>query len=182
MIYAGIGSRRTPDGTLQDMLDIGYQLASSGWTLRSGGAEGADTAFEQGAGSSANSKMEIFIPWEGFNSCWSNKNDKYVNVVDASINKQAQAIAAQFHPNWNACSSGARRLHSRNVFQVLGADLETPASLIICWTPAGRGEGGTGQALRIAKHYGIPICDLALPYALEDVAHRTEQIEKAFKA
>lgn len=27
----------------------------------------------------------------------------------------------------------------------------------MCWTPEGKITGGTGQALRIAKHYEIPI-------------------------
>jgi hypothetical protein len=42
---------------------------------------------------------------------------------------------------------------------VLGLDLETPSKFIICWTKNGKGQGGTGQALRIAKEYGIPIFD-----------------------
>jgi hypothetical protein len=49
---------------------------------------------------------------------------------------------------------------ARNSFQVLGEDLETPATCVICWTPGGKGDGGTGQALRIARHYDVPIIDI----------------------
>jgi hypothetical protein len=46
--YTGIGARRTPS----DVLDLMHSLAmrlSGGWVLRSGGADGADRAFEEGA-------------------------------------------------------------------------------------------------------------------------------------
>ena len=41
--------------------------------------------------------------------------------------------------------------------QVLGEDCNTPSSFVLCWTPNGKEIGGTSQALRIAKHYNIPI-------------------------
>jgi hypothetical protein len=69
-------------------------------------------------------------------------------------------MAKQFHPAWNRCSPGARKLHARNCFQVMGRDLNSPVDFIICWTRGGLGGGGTGQALRIAKHYNIPVFDL----------------------
>jgi hypothetical protein len=49
MIYAGIGSRETPQATLDLMNLIGFTLAQKGHSLRSGGAKGADSAFEAGA-------------------------------------------------------------------------------------------------------------------------------------
>lgn len=62
------------------------------------------------------------------------------------------------------------KLHARNCYQVLGADLRTPTQFVICWTPRGSGEGGTGQALRIAKAYNIPIFDLAIPAIKEQLS------------
>ena len=44
--YAGIGSRETPKEILKEMTKIGQELESKGYTLRSGGAIGADKAFE----------------------------------------------------------------------------------------------------------------------------------------
>ena len=53
-------------------------------------------------------------------------------------------------PNWGRLSYGGKKLQTRNVFQVLGADLKTPTEFIICWTDK---YGGTQQALRIAKSF-----------------------------
>jgi cell division GTPase FtsZ len=53
-----------------------------------------------------------------------------------------------------------RKLHARNAMIVLGKNLDDPVDFIICWTPGGTGSGGTGQALRIARAYGIPVYDL----------------------
>jgi len=48
--YTGVGSRKTPLSILKVMRKLGYKLAIDGWMLRSGGADGADSAFEKGAG------------------------------------------------------------------------------------------------------------------------------------
>ena len=47
--YAGIGSRKTPNSILEEMTTLAKLLSNMGYTLNSGGAVGADTAFEQGA-------------------------------------------------------------------------------------------------------------------------------------
>lgn len=48
MIYAGIGSRETPQDVLEKFVAWGRYLAQQGIMLRSGRAKGADTAFENG--------------------------------------------------------------------------------------------------------------------------------------
>lgn len=156
MIYTGIGSRETPRDILMHMSMLGVELAKLGWTLRSGHAEGADKAFEQGA-IRAKGKMEIYLPWENFNEAPTN-DDRYMTV----IHPEALDIARNAHPAWDRCSPGSRKMHVRNVHQVLGVNLDTPNKLIICWTSGGRRGGGTGQALRIAEKYQIPIIDLAV--------------------
>ena len=45
--YTGIGSRETPKDIMQLMSKLAYKLASEGYILRSGAAQGADTAFEE---------------------------------------------------------------------------------------------------------------------------------------
>jgi hypothetical protein len=157
LIYAGIGSRKTPQSVLDTMFDLGMQLDRTGWTLRSGFAEGADMAFCRGA-DFVHGEMEIFIPWVGFNGS-SKTNDRF---IIPTLSPKLVALTRQYHPAWHRCTSGAKRLHARNCCQVLGLDLKTPADLVICWTPGGSGSGGTGQALRIARAYNIPIFDLAI--------------------
>ena len=46
--YAGIGSRTLPYSVVRNMTQMGIKFAEKGWTLRSGGALGADRAFEDG--------------------------------------------------------------------------------------------------------------------------------------
>ena len=155
-IYTGIGSRETPVPVLEQMLAIGETLASHGWTLRSGHARGADQAFELGS-LKAQGKMEIYLPWHGFENAPYNHPGYHVIK-----NPTAEHIAAQFHPAWSRCSQGARKMHTRNVYQVVGATLEDKSDLVICWTKDGKRQGGTGQALRIADYLDIPIFDLAV--------------------
>jgi predicted Rossmann fold nucleotide-binding protein DprA/Smf involved in DNA uptake len=49
MYYAGVGSRETPAHVCKQMTELAKRLESFGLTLRSGGAKGADKAFEAGA-------------------------------------------------------------------------------------------------------------------------------------
>ena len=153
--YAGIGSRKTPTDVQLVMKDIAKQLAPL-WKLHSGFAAGADQAFAVGA-AEANGEMVNFIPWEGFNGAPGN-DERFV----VGYSPEAMNIAKQFHPNWDACSSAAKLLHMRNVFQIAGLDLNTPVDMVVCWTPNGKRGGGTGQALRIAEYLNIPIFDIAL--------------------
>ena len=60
--FAGIGSRSTPDHVLQAMRKVAHRLAEMGYTLLSGGAAGADSAFEEGCFG----RKEIYLPWTGF--------------------------------------------------------------------------------------------------------------------
>lgn len=162
LIYTGIGSRETPEKVQQFMAEIGQALGAAGWTLRSGFADGADNAFARGAELSNDGQggvMELYLPWPGFNKAPMD-DPRFIWDYDMQTYNSAAALAAAFHPYWSDCSQGAKRLHIRNGFQVLGADLRTPTNCVICWTKDGKATGGTGQALRIAKNFGIPIFNL----------------------
>lgn len=166
--YAGIGSRKTPEDIRHLMTQAATQLSYHDLILRSGGAEGADTAFEQGADRYL---KEIYIPWNGFNGRYTNN----VGVIVPHVSEEAYDLARFHHPNWQACSAGARKLHIRNCFQILGADLKTPALFVLCWTPGGMGTGGTGQAIRLATYHDVPVFDLgAMP--LEMIEDRINQL------
>lgn len=160
LIYAGIGSRKTPADIYSLMMEMGEELAQMGWTLRSGHADGADRAFEIGA-RHGRGEMEIYLPWHGFNG--GRGQDTY---IVPRLTPELVQLAERYHPNWGSCSDAAKKLHARNGCQILGLDLKTPCTMVICWTPGGQGGGGTGQALRIAKAYGIPVFDLALEKTL----------------
>lgn len=158
LVYAGIGSRETPEDVIKVMVNLGKRLAELGFVLRSGAADGADKAFEQGC-DQANAQKEIFLPWAGFNRSKSSRH---------APTNAAMKIASQFHPNWKNCSEPAKLLHSRNVHQILGQDLNSPVRFVICWTQDGcestkdrsQRTGGTGQAISIADNFNIPVINL----------------------
>lgn len=161
--YAGIGSRETPAPVLQQMENIGHKLALRDHVLRSGGAGGADSAFERGA-HSANvaGTCEIYLPWKGFNN-----HHSPLHIVS----NEALEMAGNLHPAWERCSQGARKLHARNCYQILGQGLNEPVSFVVCWTVGGRRGGGTGQALRLAEQREIKIYDLAIRKDMLELAH-----------
>lgn len=168
--YAGIGSRQTPRPWLDLMETMASVLARQGYTLRSGAAEGADTAFEHGAYKTwrlcADAPMpEIYAPWEGFGE--GRAGLPTPTRIAVELPAEAAVIARRNHPAWHTLKRPARWLHTRNVAQVLGEDCHTPVDFVLCWTPGGSGKGGTGQALRIAREANIPVYDmggLAMPY------------------
>ncbi len=143
--YSGVGARKTPAAVQDHMRRIAVSLRDQGFVLRSGGANGADRAFEAGAGAA----KEIFLPWAGFNG-------STCGVVPPDTDR-AMELAARHHPGWRHCNAASRAIHARNVCIVLGGDLETPSEFLICWTADGRASGGTGQAVRVARAFGVPV-------------------------
>lgn len=170
--YTGVGSRETPPEVLEQMKAIAARLASLGFTLRSGGAKGADTAFEIGA--AIHPSPEIFLVDEvryGHSRLRYTKVDLY----------EASLSVSTHHPKPQALREYARKLMARNMFQIRGCQAlkdvqplsDTPSLFLVCWTPDGslNGQqvgqwsptnktGGTGQALRIAHADGIPTFNL----------------------
>lgn len=161
--YAGIGSRTTPFEIQQVMILAAQQLEPD-LILRSGGADGADTAFEMGVKNP--DRKEIFIPWSGFNG---RKPGPGVIRPHPNVFAEAKRVSSRYHPAWHKLSDTVRYLVARNALQVLGPDLKTPSLFVLCWTPGGKGGGGTGQAIRIAKDHQIPVFDLGTG-AFDDIA------------
>ncbi len=158
--YAGVGSRQTPPEVLAEMERIGRRLAKAGWLLRSGAADGADAAFERGC-MAVPGPREIYLPWTGFQN--RTPQEPGVLLVPAAIQAEAERIAAEAHPAWRWLKFGEKKLHTRNVCQVLGPDLQSPCRVVICYTTQGRGQGGTGQAIRVARASGVSMIDLGTP-------------------
>ncbi len=155
MSYAGIGSRETPDPVIRLMGKIAEWMEKAGFTMRSGGANGADSAFEAGC-----AKHEIYLPWPGFNGRTSSLN---------SVSTEAMQIASAVHPAFTYLSQAAKKLMGRNTYQVMGKDLKTLSDFVVCWTPdaadceakRGRRTGGTGQAIALASRWHVPVFNLA---------------------
>jgi len=135
--YAGIGSRQSPNDILKLMSEIASKLANEQWILRSGGAKGADKAFESWAGE----LKEIYRP--------------------KHTTPEAMKLAMEHHPAPQHCNDYVRKLHGRNAIIVLGLDLITPVKFVACWTYKGNLQGGTALGMRIAEANNIPVFNLA---------------------
>jgi len=174
MHYAGIGSRETPLSTRNLMTAVAKRLSRLGYTLRSGGADGADSAFQAGADRS-------WIFYKDHALRLSPEGDEKIeyNAEDILF---MEGFVTKYHPAPHALKGGGRELMRRNTLQVMSYSqywLELPqVDFVLCWTPDGslngasRSAGGTGQALRIAHDYGIPVFNLEpdAPAALNRLA------------
>jgi hypothetical protein len=157
LYYAGIGSRIANQNVLERLRRLSMHLAECGYHLRSGGADGADTACEIGAYCS-NGGVELWLPWPKF------KNREVGFYPDI----QHIAIASTLHPIWDKLPKYIRYLHARNVGQILGRDCESPVEFVLCWTADGceseatrtKHTGGTGTAITLASRRKIPIFNI----------------------
>lgn len=154
MIVTGIGSRKVPE----EMYDFITRLPLQNHIVRSGGAKGCDTAFEQ-----TTNNLEIFIPWSGF-------SNNGIVIKDSRLLDLADEMISIIHPAYNSLSQGAKKLHTRNVFQIFGKNLDPneKSDMVICWTPDGaydidsctRNTGGTATAIKLASLFDIPVYNL----------------------
>ena len=169
-IYTGIGARKTPEDILEQMRNIACAFGMSGWTLRSGGAVGADTAFESGCDHVKGPK-EIYLPWKGQRG----HSSPLYEVPQIAFDVAADV----YGPSWKYLKRPTRLFMARDVQQVAGKDIDSPSHLVICWTPDGcterlsrtRKTGGTGQAIAFASELSIPVFNLKngeLPLELID--------------
>jgi len=161
----GVGSRDTPPNVLELMTEIAEDFVKLGYTWRSGHAPGADQAFEKGAGANC----QIFLPWPQFEKRVPIHPDA---IVFPQYTIEARRLAASHHPAWSKLKDSIKHLIARDVHEVLGYDLTPPyerkSKFLICWTSdgattgaeTGRGTGGTGQAIRIAEAFDVPVYNL----------------------
>ena len=154
MTYAGIGSRQTPPEVLKQMTEVAKQLESKGYTLNTGitfggKEEGADKAFSDGA-----TNKNLFSPEK------------------QGSRAKEQAIANEMHPNPSALTQGALKLMARNTNQIFGDNLDTPVDFVLFYakeTAGIRPQGGTGQAVEMARLKGIPTINMANPNWREEL-------------
>lgn len=166
LFYAGIGSRDTPPEVMAKMKKIATILERLGFILRSGGAVGADAAFESGVLNKNN--MNIYLPFTSFNERRHN-GINYIYVEDFSKDYDEAHKSLIHHPIGFKLKGSARKMMIRNYFQVCGLLGQSNSKFIICWTKGGANgisvkttwdDGGTAQAIRIASSINIPVYNL----------------------
>lgn len=174
---------------LRYMQRFGRHMAERGWKGRSGRAEGADIAFEAGACEVEDSLFDAFLPWNGFGSAEFVKAHPELTMRPGTLASALQfsnavSLVEKVHPVFTRLKPGDRKLHLRNAFQVLGADLNEPVNFVICWTPDGavtekessRNTGGTRTAIVLAERHGIPVVNLARPQWRDDLRRVSESV------
>lgn len=176
--YAGVGSRETPLYIMYMMSELAMIFEKKGFILRSGCAVGADAAFEDALVNPAKT-AEIYVPDKSFPFRMGGAYKNYYLVpelihglgIDGLYSKATRMIHNQdIHKAWKYCKPYAMKLHNRNMFQVLGQDLATPAKFIVCFT---KGQeltyddtniktGGTGTAINAAYLNNIEVFNLSV--------------------
>lgn len=148
MHYAGIGNRKTPQACLDFMVKIGRVCSKKDLVLRSGGAVGADLAFEQGCDLEGGMK-EIWKP-----------KSQYIVEHEWAIEK-AKAVCWEYP--LHKMKPYTRSLIIRNMYQIFGDDPENlkPVKFVVFYCVGdplmqGKLSGGTRYAVRAAHNYNIP--------------------------
>jgi hypothetical protein len=155
-----IGSRETPKDKLEQLTSLSKQFSDSNWVLRSGGAPGADTAGELGF---RDDLKEIYLPWARFNG----NNSTLIAPAFENWHKAVE-LTLYLHPSPGILKTkpSILALMGRNIYQILGRQLNSPTDIVLCWTLNGLEIGGTAQALRVCNWYKeetglqIPIVNL----------------------
>jgi hypothetical protein len=167
-----IGSRQTPSDVLELMEHIATWCTRKGIVVRSGKAGGADAAaiygcmkaYEQ---SDIVAVPEMYIPWAGFGE--TGMSTAWDSVQGSNVH--AESIASSIHPAWYKCSQGAKKLHTRNVCQILGVNLDKPSDVVLYWCKevGGKPTGGTATAVNLGTRYGCKCINMLRPIWKEEL-------------
>ena len=156
--YTGIGSRNIPDHVGRVMTSMACRLNEMGHCLVSGNAEGSDQAFARGVN---DSNAQIWLPWKNFNQDFQDEHPLHHYELVKDDDWDAWESVEKFHPNPKSLSENGWKFMRRNYRQVIGFN-GLNSEFVICWTPDGKDSGGPGFAMKVAKHYNIPIFNLYL--------------------
>jgi hypothetical protein len=146
-VYAAvIGTRKPDQNQILMATEVIRWLNVRNVIIRTGGAVGIDHLAMRLA-----TRLEVYIPWPGYNKTLIPSHAKTYCAQDTSLYRDKWfASVYKYHPNPIALTNGARHLHARNYPIVDGV-------IMVNAFPDERGEGGTGQGIRIAKDLNIPL-------------------------
>lgn len=157
-----VGSRKAPDAVIKECSKMVSEYVKRGYKVRSGNAEG----FDQSLKDVGENDREIYLPYKDFGPKLKGKN-VYIPDIEFNNYDKAVALVNKLHPN-KQLKEWQMKYLARDVYQVLGKDLNTPSELVICWTEDGADNiemltsktGGTAMAIRIAEYYHIPVINI----------------------
>lgn len=166
--YTGVGSRETPENILKLMTGVAKKLNEYDYVLRSGGAKGADCAFEIGA-----DKCDIYSVNEKHKPI-----SKKPNIIPNLEEYRDLAKICCLHYN-KITNQYAKDLHTRNICQVIGHNINEiiKSDFLLCYTKFGDYVGGTTTAIRCAEHFDVPIFNFGTYDSIINVIEREEKIK-----
>jgi hypothetical protein len=141
-----VGTRDPSPSQRERAKGLAWELSSVGIDINTGAAVGIDLAAMEGT---KEGFLNVFLPWRSFNA---NLIPKHANITlyDIAIHWEWYLSVNQFHPAADRLKGGAFALHARNY------GIVKPVQLVVAF-PNETGEGGTGQAIRVANGLGIPL-------------------------
>ena len=166
MIFTIIGNRDAPEYERVKYLPVVRSLLLAGHTGRSGGAEGMDAVLTEVVETLLKEghieiKAEIYLPKKCFNGLTSGDlNGRVMNASEFSNLPEATELASKLHVAWYYCNAWSRSLHSRNMYEIKGKDLNTPADFVLSYAKTNRNGAimrGTATAAALATSLNIPI-------------------------
>lgn len=149
MIATLVGSRKITPCIAELCNIIGSKLSDRNFIARSGGASGCDTEFLR----YYNKQLtEVYIPWDGFSN----------GMCIDNLDKEKAAMILSSIVDIQGLKESIVKLYTRNVFQVLGKNLDQPSDILLYYSPMLNGipKGGTKIAYMLAKRYKIKCVDI----------------------
>lgn len=164
----GVGSRDISIDEYDLLFDIIYHIAGLGYVLRSGDASGSDNACQLGylqayKDGFIGAPYEAYVAWNSWRANPRTKLSWLIYPGQLRDWRRAELTMNWIHPAANKLRRGGRALHTRNIFQVLGLDLNTPSTGLVCCADADRNgvpKGGTRTAWVMARRRDIPCLNI----------------------
>jgi len=135
---AFIGSRAAPPQVLATGRCLARIVHRAGYALVSGGAAGFDTVVDGIPG------VIVYPPG---------------HKQHTPAHDKAMDIVLSLHPAPDRARKYGRYL-ARDVFIITGDAFDALVWAVVCWTPDGKDSGGTGNGIRVANHYNVPVFNL----------------------
>jgi hypothetical protein len=173
MTYAGIGSRETPQEVLDKMTEVAKYLDGLGYTLNTGKTFTAKPStdpkyqkqYEERLAFSKKNNGKVGLDEEGADRAFSlGTTKKNLFGVNAPVGKKEMSVMEEIHPSPDRLKEGGKKLMARNTNQIFGENLNTPVDFVLFYAKETKGirpEGGTGQAVEMARRKGIPTINMA---------------------
>jgi len=164
---ACVGSRALPEEAANVMLILGSRLATLGWEIHSGDAEGSDRKWHEGFMQSplyTPSRAFIYLAWNGVGNRYHDPENGFYDATQFENYGDARALALEARGSFEGLGRGGIALHSRNPYQVLTETLNDPVDTILFYAQpvgkAGKVKGGTNTAVALALKHNVTAINL----------------------